>query len=123
MLCTCYLFENNVFLPKIVTIMQRNIFAILLISLLSLTCPIEGKAMAAMEFVDNTIQNISLTITDGSAIRVSGANGETMKIFNIAGVCVKSIKIEGDEKQFNLNLPKGCYIVKIGKFVRKISVR
>ena len=34
-----------------------------------------------------------------------------------------SVKVEGAEKSFELSLPKGCYIVKVGKVVRKISVK
>jgi len=31
--------------------------------------------------------------------------------------------VEGQDKRFDLNLPKGCYIVKVGKVVRKISIK
>ena len=41
----------------------------------------------------------------------------------MAGVKVMSIKVEGQDKKYELNLPKGCYIVKVGKTVRKISIR
>lgn len=34
-----------------------------------------------------------------------------------------SIKVEGADKYYELNLPKGCYIVKVGKVVRKISIK
>ena len=34
-----------------------------------------------------------------------------------------SFRVEGFDKRFELNLPKGCYIVKVGKTVRKISIR
>jgi hypothetical protein len=44
-------------------------------------------------------------------------------IYNVAGVRVMSLKIEGADKLIDLNLPKGCYIVKVGKVVRKISIK
>lgn len=44
-------------------------------------------------------------------------------IYNVAGVLVQSFKVEGFERRYDLNLPKGCYIIKVGKTVRKISVR
>lgn len=34
-----------------------------------------------------------------------------------------SIKIDGQDKRYTLNLPKGCYIIKVGNVVRKISIR
>ena len=41
----------------------------------------------------------------------------------MAGVRVMSVKVEGADKRIELNLPKGCYIVKVGKLVRKISIQ
>ena len=34
-----------------------------------------------------------------------------------------SVKVEGMDKRIELNLPKGCYIVKVGKVVRKIYIK
>ena len=45
-----------------------------------------------------------------------------MQIYNVAGVRVMTVKIDSSDKTYNLNLPKGCYIVKVGKIVRKISI-
>ena len=58
---------------------------------------------------DNTAPSIAMV---ENTLHVVGANGQTLQIYNVAGICV-----------MNLPLPKGVYIVKIGKFVRKISVR
>ena len=33
------------------------------------------------------------------------------------------VKVEGMDKRLDLNLQKGCYILKIGKVVRKVSVK
>ena len=45
-----------------------------------------------------------------------------MEIFNITGIKVTTLKIDSNDKTFNLNLNRGCYIVKIGKISRKISI-
>ena len=34
-----------------------------------------------------------------------------------------SVKIESPVQRIDLNVPKGCYILKIGKVVRKVTVR
>ena len=44
-------------------------------------------------------------------------------IYNVAGVKIVSIKVDGSDRYYDLNLSKGCYIVKVGKVVRKISVK
>ncbi|MDY6205845.1 MAG: T9SS type A sorting domain-containing protein [Prevotella sp.] len=84
---------------------------------------IEIKANTAIEIIDNDLQqNVSVSINE-STLHVSGASGQTLYIYNVAGVCVMSAKVDGSDKRFDLNLPKGCYIVKVGKVVRKIYIR
>lgn len=34
-----------------------------------------------------------------------------------------SVKVDGGDKHYTLNFPKGCYIVKVGNVVRKVSIR
>ena len=80
------------------------------------------QANNAIEILDNEPQGITINVRD-SVVQIVGANGETLHVYNVAGVRIKSIKIDGDDKRFELNLPKGCYILKVGKTVRKISVR
>lgn len=80
------------------------------------------QANNAIEILDNEPQGITINVRE-SVVQIVGANGETLHVYNVAGVRIKSIKIDGDDKRFELNLPKGCYILKVGKTVRKISVR
>lgn len=80
------------------------------------------QAITAIEILDNEPQGITINVRE-SVVQIVGANGETLHVYNVAGVRIKSIKIDGDDKRFELNLPKGCYILKVGKTVRKISVR
>ncbi len=58
----------------------------------------------------------------GKQIQVSGAEGTTMNVYNLTGVSIASFPISSDNTTLSLNLPKGCYILKIGKVVRKISI-
>ena len=77
---------------------------------------------AAVEIIEQDFQSIYIAI-NGSVLHVTGANNQVLYIYNVAGVCVKSIRVEGNDKHYDLNLPKGCYIVQVGKAVRKISVK
>lgn len=58
-----------------------------------------------------------------STIHVMGGSGLIMEIYNVAGVRVTTARVDGSEKIFDLSLPKGCYIVKVGKVARKISIK
>ena len=83
--------------------------------------PFTTATKAAVEVVDNDFQNIAISVT-GNTLHVTGANGLVLQIFNVAGVGVSNFKVEGNDKHYELNLHHGCYIVKVGKTVRKISI-
>lgn len=80
------------------------------------------NAMPGVEIIENDFSQISIELK-GSTLRVAGAAGEDLYIYNITGVRVLSLRVDGNDKSYNLNLPKGCYIVKVGSVVRKISIR
>ncbi|MBB3703688.1 T9SS type A sorting domain-containing protein [Alloprevotella rava] len=70
-------------------------------------------------FMGNNEPSITL---NGTNLRILNGAGLTMEIFNITGIKVATFKIDSNDKMFNLNLNRGCYIVKIGKISRKISI-
>ena len=102
--------------------MMKRLFTLRLASTLLVGMPVAMYAEQAIEVIDNDYQNISISVSE-SVLHITGANGLVMQIYNVAGVRVMSVKVEGPDKRFELNLPKGCYIVKVGKVVRKISIR
>ncbi len=60
----------------------------------------------------------------GSTLHIKNAEDMSLEIYNITGLKVKSLRIGSTEEQVELsNLPKGCYIVKIGKCVRKVYIK
>ena len=101
---------------------MKKLIIIAFASLLAFGLPTVSYASTAIEIIEQEFQNIVISVNQ-SLLRVSGANGQEMHIYNVAGVRVMSVKIDGSDKSFELNLPKGCYIVKIGKTVRKISIK
>lgn len=99
---------------------------ILFVSFLALfmgVLPQTAKAAAAIEIIDNETQLVTIAVSSEGVLRVTGASGQTLYVYNVTGVRVMSVKVDGADKNYNLNLPKGCYIVKVGKTVRKISIR
>lgn len=103
--------------------MTRFLPALCCSLLLSVAAPVWGAAAASgVETVDIDFQHITISYS-ASVLRVSGAEGETLHIYNVAGVRVMSVAIDSADKRMELQLPKGCYILKVGKCVRKISCR
>ena len=102
--------------------MTNKILAILLSSFLTLAVPATVSAASSIEIIDNDVQSIAISVTETS-LHVTGANGQMLYVYNVAGVRLMSVKIEGQDKKIDINLPKGCYIVKVGKVVRKIYIK
>ncbi|MBR0116025.1 MAG: T9SS type A sorting domain-containing protein [Prevotella sp.] len=102
--------------------MTKKILATIFFLGLMLGMPAKAEAAAMIEVIDTEIQNVSLSVNE-SVLHITGANGMVLHVYNVAGVRVMSVKVEGADKRIELNLPKGCYIVKVGKLVRKISIQ
>lgn len=102
--------------------MKRNILKIMLAAMLQGAIPLQMSAAPNIEIIDNDFQQISITVSTGGVLHVSGANGLVLQVYNVLGVRVASIRVEGNDKRIDLPLKSGCYIVKVGDVVRKISV-
>ena len=101
--------------------MKRILYAAFSMMLL-MGVPQNACAANSIEIIDNDIATISISVSE-STLRVTGASGLMLTIYNVAGVHVQSFRVEGADRHYELNLPKGCYIVKVGKVVRKISIK
>lgn len=104
--------------------MTKNIHKILLTVALAAATPMYMIAEPMIEIVNFAIDPenpVGIEYSNGT-INVSGASGMTLYIYNVAGVCVHTSKIDADYKRVDVGLSKGCYIVKVGKVVRKISI-
>lgn len=71
---------------------------------------------------DPELNPITITVS-GTQVRVTNAAEKTLEIYNLAGVRVASYKIENDDTTVSLNLPRGCYILKVDKVVRKAAIK
>ncbi len=93
-----------------------------LLGALLIGSPLSLMAEEMYEAPELEIATVTLTM-DGSNVRVCGANGQTLNVYNLAGVKVGSFRIDSNDKTIELNLGKGCYILKVGNVARKVSVR
>lgn len=67
-------------------------------------------------------KSVSISI-DNNVVRVNGAAGMTLEVVSLTGRPVTTVKIDSPNQRVELNLPKGCYILKVGKVVRKVTLR
>ncbi|MBO7581840.1 MAG: T9SS type A sorting domain-containing protein [Bacteroidaceae bacterium] len=96
-------------------------------ALLLMVClsSVPATMMAEVEEMQNNQiemeQNAITIAVSGSTIRVKNAEGLTLEIYGITGEKVYTQNIDSSSKAFELShLQRGYYIVKIGKFTRKI---
>jgi uncharacterized protein YcgI (DUF1989 family) len=66
-------------------------------------------------------ETITLTI-DGNAVTVSGAQGQKLIVVSLTGRQVAEYQIDSPAQRIELNLTKGCYVLKVGNVVRKVSI-
>jgi len=95
---------------------------ILVLSLLLAGAPIALMAQMERDEVETELLSVSLSV-NGPKVRISGAEGESLEVYNLTGVKVATIRIDSNDKSLTLNLQRGCYILKVGKLVRKVSIR
>ncbi len=73
--------------------------------------------------IESEQQQVSVSVTE-STIYLKNADKKIVSVINMAGVEVIKFKCDSPSKTLDLgHLPKGCYIIKIGKVARKVYLR
>lgn len=108
--------------------MNKNILIIIVLAI----CMIMPQTAMAQDVTKNESQKTlvdqelnAVTITaNESTVQIKNAASQVLEVFNLAGVKIASIKIDSDCKTITFNdLTKGCYILKVGKTVRKVYIK
>jgi hypothetical protein len=94
---------------------------IIAISMLLLGAVPSIAHMQMDEPIEAELEAVTLTIQDNRA-HITNADGKTLEIYNLTGVRVARIRIDGNDKQITLSLTRGCYIMKVDKVVRKVTI-
>lgn len=102
--------------------MKKQLLTIVFAVLMLVGIPTAVGAIPYIEISEQEMISVELSF-DGQNLYVNNANGLILSVYNVAGVKVMSTRVEGVARKFTLNLPKGCYIVKVGNVTRKISVK
>ena len=94
---------------------------------MALSCLVPVTANAAPAYLAGVMevavdQDVTITYSDG-VLSVTGAEGQILEIVSLTGKKIMDVKVESPAQKIELNIPKGCYIVKVGKVVRKVSIR
>lgn len=101
--------------------MTKHILTIALFAMALTVAPTCADAAMRMELIE-VEQQPQIEIVNNQ-IHVTGGAGQVLYVYNIAGVCIHTIKIDSNDRTFDITLSKGCYIIKVGKTARKVSIK
>ena len=103
--------------------MRSYLHSIMLTAGLAAILPTTANASVNQPLMTTTADDTKVTMTVAqSTVVVEGAMGYTLEVVSITGRPVMKVKIESPSQRIDLNIPKGCYILKIDKVVRKVSI-
>ncbi|MBR3066397.1 MAG: T9SS type A sorting domain-containing protein [Prevotella sp.] len=103
---------------------KRTIVIASILAMLAVANPVNATTMVMEMGVAEQIEEQTPAISvNGNTVNVQHAEGMELEVVSLTGRAVASYKIEGPAQRIELNLPKGCYILKVGKVVRKVTVR
>ena len=118
--------KNANFAPNYICMRMIKRLLILTFSVAALwLVPVTTSAAPAyfagvMELTDE--QEVDVVYSEGT-LTITGADGLVLQIVTVTGNVVLHKRIDSPEQKIELNIPKGCYIVKVGKVVRRVYVR
>lgn len=123
--------KNRIFAAKIrLNMMKKTIIITVLAAITMGVLPTKASNFEAVADNGQTMveeNRISVNV-QGSSVLVNGAAGYTMEVVSLTGRPVIKIKVENNSQRVDLNVNKGCYIVKIENqaktktFVRKVTI-
>ncbi len=104
--------------------MKKQLHILSIVALMLLSAPVTASAAdAEMAPVEQTIDEDITISVNGQWVLINGAQGQTLEVVSLTGRRVMTVKIESPAQRVELSVPKGCYILKIGKVVRKVAIQ
>ena len=117
-LCKKYIYNKTGWL-----MIRRLLVFSTALSLTMATPAVLYAADAEKPAIEQVVSDDAVITVSGQTVTVAGAQGQTLEVVSLTGRRMMSVKIESPAQRVELNIPKGCYILKIGKIVRKVTIR
>ncbi len=102
--------------------MKKSLLIFTLVASLTLALPTTVSAVVVAPGIEQlTDDDITITV-NGQTVYINGAQGQLLEVISLTGRKVMTVKIDSASQKIELNIPKGCYILKVGKVVRKVTI-
>lgn len=103
--------------------MKKNIVIVCGLLVL-MAAPMSTKSFAAPSTAETSAIDNDIDISiNGSTIVVSNAQGKVLQVVSLTGKVIANIRIDSPSQRIELNVISGCYIIKVGNVVRKVSIK
>ena len=103
--------------------MRTFLHAIIIAATLAVAAPTQSIASTSIaEMTMSSDECKARIVVNQSTVTIEGLAGKTLEVVSLTGRIVMKTKIESNSQQVELNVPKGCYILKIDNIVRKVSI-
>ncbi len=104
--------------------MKKQLHILSIVALMLLSVPVTATAAdAELAPVEQAIDEDITISVNGQWVQINGAQGQTLEVVSLTGRRVMTVKIESPAQRVELSVPKGCYILKVGKVVRKVAIQ
>ena len=99
--------------------------SILLMSLISYGNDYVYSSEKQLDHISSTMLQDSLKVvfTESRLIIENLPTDNILEIYNIMGAKVYTRRLKSGTNEYHISLPKGYYIIKIGKFTKKIAIK
>ncbi len=105
-------------------LMKKQLLITFVVMAMMLAAPVAVHAADAEMAPTEQGMDEEITITvSGQCVLINGAQGQTLEVVSLTGRKVTTLRIDSPAQRVELNVPKGCYILKIGKVVRKVAIQ
>lgn len=103
--------------------MTKRLLSLAFAAVLTLTVPMSLLAVSNEPLVEQGNDREITIVVQQSSLFVNNAQGQVLEVVSLTGKQIVKVKIDSPAQRVELNVPKGCYIVKVGKVVRKIAIQ
>ena len=101
--------------------MRKNLLIISMMAFLAVPAVATTTMVMERGVAEMIDEPIALSV-DGNAVTISGAQGQKLIVVSLTGRQVAEYQIDSPAQRIELNLTKGCYVLKVGNVVRKVSI-
>ena len=103
--------------------MMKRLLTMAFAAVLVLSVPMSIMAISNEQLYEQGNDKEVTIVVQQSSLFVNNAQGQVLEVVSLTGKQIVKVKIDSPAQRIELNVPKGCYIVKVGKVVRKIAIQ